>query len=120
MLAMATLADAVHDLRIRTDARAVALVSRDGQVLFADLPSGVYAETFSMMCATILGAAVTAHAELSQAPPVRVVLEADDATTVVVGCGPAALLVAVVPPTGDSSALLAELARFAAAVTSAP
>ncbi|HEV2230980.1 MAG TPA: hypothetical protein VGS18_02195, partial [Thermoplasmata archaeon] len=51
----------IKDLKGRLSGIAAALISRDGLVLYADVPAGVYTETFAIMCATILGAAATAN-----------------------------------------------------------
>jgi predicted regulator of Ras-like GTPase activity (Roadblock/LC7/MglB family) len=59
----------IKDLKARIGGTATAPVSRDGLILFADVPAGVYTETFALKCATILGAAATANTELNQTPP---------------------------------------------------
>ena len=76
MLATANVSGVVEDLKTRIGGKAAALVSRDWSVLFADLPTGVYTETFAIMCATILGAAATANSELNLAPPERIIAQA--------------------------------------------
>jgi predicted regulator of Ras-like GTPase activity (Roadblock/LC7/MglB family) len=112
MMANATIRTAIGDLKTRLSAIGVALVSRDGQVLCSELPAGVYAETFAIMCATVLGAAVTAHRELDRRAPERVVIEGPDSTTVIAGCGRKALLIAMVDATTETTKLLGEIAKF--------
>ena len=92
---------------------AAALVSRDGLVLYADVPAGVYTETFAIMCATILGAAATANTELNRAPPEKIVIEGNDSKTIIVGSGKKALLVAVVDQSADANRVLAEVGKVA-------
>jgi hypothetical protein len=105
--------EVVKDLKNRIGAVASALVSRDGLVLSADVPDGVYTETFAIMCATILGAAATANTELSRAPPAHIVVEGPDSKTLIVGSGKKALLVAVVDHDTDTQNTLKELEKVA-------
>lgn len=113
MMAEANATAVVRDLKIRCGALGSALVSRDGVVLGADLPPGVSPETFAILCATILGAAATAAAELGRGPPARVIVEGRDASTVVVSAGPHALLVVVVGRDADLASVSAEIVAFA-------
>ena len=57
---MTGLEDMVRALRDVTKAEAVAVINRDGGIVVADLPRTVSQETFSIMCAAILGAGMTA------------------------------------------------------------
>ncbi len=104
---------ALTDLKTRIGGTATALVSRDGRVLYADVPTGVHPETFAIMCATILGAAATANTELNRAPPERIVVEGNDSKTIIVGSGTKALLVAVVDRTSDVTKLLGDVVQVA-------
>jgi len=112
----ATPGEMVHDLRTRVHATAAALVARDGRVLYADLPEGTYAETFGVMCATIVGASVTALRELGRAAPDHIAIEGPTSRTLVLLCAPHALLVVVAEPADDPGALLAAARTFAAAM----
>lgn len=103
----------IKDLKSRISGIATALVSRDGLVLYADVPAGVYTETFAIMCATILGAAATANTELNRAPPEKIVVEGNDSKTIIVGSGKKALLVAVVEQTADVARVLDEVSKVA-------
>ena len=103
----------IKDLKARIGGIATALVSRDGLVLYADVPAGVYTETFAIMCATILGAAATANTELNRAPPEQIVIQGNDSRTVIVGSGKKALLVAVIDQTADVTKVLAEVTKVA-------
>jgi predicted regulator of Ras-like GTPase activity (Roadblock/LC7/MglB family) len=113
MIATANASAAIQDLRSRIEGVAVALVARDGQVLFADMPTGTYAETFAIMCATALGAAVAAASELNRTPPERIVVDGGGAKTVIVGAGRNAILVAVTEPDVDTDRILSEVTKFA-------
>jgi predicted regulator of Ras-like GTPase activity (Roadblock/LC7/MglB family) len=79
-------------------ATAAAIVSRDGTVLGADLPSTVSRETFSIMCATIHGAGMTVSTELHRSNPSRIVLETGEGRLVIAEAGRRALVVLVLPP----------------------
>jgi len=119
MMAASNAAAILNDLKARTSGLAVALVSRDGSVLRAEMPPGTYVETFAIMCATLFGAAATASRELDRASPVRVVIEGSDATTLVATCGPSNLLVVVVAAGTDPSSAAREVERFAAVLSTA-
>lgn len=113
MMASGNVGTVIRDLKNRVGGLATALVSRDGLVLYADVPSGVYTETFAIMCATILGAAATANTELNRSPPERIVIEGNDSKTIIVGSGKKALLVAVVDQTADVTKVLGEVVKVA-------
>lgn len=113
MMASRTVGTVLQDLKGRIDGLAAALVARDGTVLYADLPEGVFAETFAVMCATMVGAGVTAHGELRRGPPERIVIDAADARTVIVSGGTGAILAIVVDLSADLSKVCGEIDKFA-------
>ncbi|HEV8595907.1 MAG TPA: roadblock/LC7 domain-containing protein [Thermoplasmata archaeon] len=78
-------------------ATAVAVVSRDGTVLAADLPPGVSRETFSIMCATIHGAGMTVSNEMRRSAPKRISLESAEGRILITEAGRRALVVFVFP-----------------------
>jgi len=90
--------------------RAMAVVSRDGSVLAADLPATVSRETFSIMCATIHGAGMTVSNELRRSPPKRITLRAAEGTVVIAEVGQRALVVFVLDPGGDFEEIAARIA----------
>lgn len=94
---------ALRDLRQSCGAIASAVISRDGLMIAADVPEGVSMETFAIMCATLLGAASTAHSELHIGTPQHVVVESEDARMLVAGAGRKALIVTVVGGKGNLS-----------------
>jgi len=113
MMASHTVGTVLQDLKGRLDGIAAALVARDGSVLYADLPVGVFAETFSVMCAAIVGAGVTAHGELRRAPPERIVVDGADSRTVIVCAGTGTILVVAVQLSMDLSKVFGEIGKFA-------
>jgi len=100
-------------LRQSCGAIASAVISRDGLVIAADVPEGVSMETFGIMCATLLGAASTAHSELRVGTPHHVIVEAEDTKMVLVGAGRKALIVAVIGRKGDTAAAMKKLDEMA-------
>ncbi|MFI5417703.1 MAG: roadblock/LC7 domain-containing protein [Candidatus Lutacidiplasmatales archaeon] len=112
-MATGNVGSVIKDLKGKINGVAAALVSRDGLVLYADVPAGVYTETFAIMCATILGAAATANTELNRSPPERIVIEGTDSKTIIVGSGKKALLVAVVDQSADAARTLGEVMKVA-------
>ncbi|MEM3444494.1 MAG: roadblock/LC7 domain-containing protein [Thermoplasmata archaeon] len=108
--------EVVKNLKISTGAIAVAVVSRDGLVIAAEMPPGVYTETFAIMCATILGASITAISELKRATPEKILIESSDTRTVIMGAGKKALLICVVDSTKDLNLVLSEMQRAVDAI----
>jgi uncharacterized protein len=111
MMAVTNVGTLIKELNARIEGVATALVSRNGVFLFGEMPPGVYAETFAVMGATILGAAAAANTELGRGLPQRIIIEGIDSTTVIVGWGGEALLVTVVDKSADVNKILEELAH---------
>src|SRR2546425_7581409 len=114
---MTALAEMVRALRDVTKAEAIAVVNRDGGIVAADLPRNVSQETFSIMCAAILGAGMTAATELGHAAPHRGLLESRAATVIIQEIGRRGIAVLVVPPERVVSDLDSAHSRFAAVAT---
>ena len=112
---LSALDEMVRALRDVAQAEAVAVINRDGGVVAAALPPGVSQETFSIMCAAILGAGMTAATEVHHAAPHRVVLESADATILIQAMGRRSMLVLLVPPERTLGSLSTALDRFAQA-----
>ena len=112
---MTVLADMVRVLMDVTRAEAVAVINRDGGIVAAQLPQSISQETFSIMCAAILGAGMTAATELGHSAPHRVLLESDDVTVFIQEVGRRAMVVLVVPPERRVSEIDAAVSRFAIA-----
>jgi len=96
-----SLEEIVRKTREACGASALAVVSRDGAIIAADMPREVAKETFSIMCATILGAGMTAANELGKTPPSRVVLDSEDLQIMILESGKRSMVVAVLPPGSD-------------------
>ncbi len=113
MMAVRNVASEISKLNVRIGGIATALIARSGEVLYADVPAGVSAETFAIMCATIFGAAATADSELNRHLPERILIEGNDSMTVIVGRGDQALLVAVVERSVELARVLEEVGKVA-------
>jgi len=100
-----SLDDIVRKTKQSIGAHALAVVSRDGIVIAADMPKDVSKETFSIMCATILGAGMTAANELGKTPPSRIHLESEDLEILILESGRRSIVVAVMPPNSDARQL---------------
>ncbi|UCE81032.1 MAG: roadblock/LC7 domain-containing protein [Methanobacteriota archaeon] len=103
----------MRQLRDEYGAFASAIVSRDGLIMAGDIPDDISAETFGIMCATLLGAASTAHSELKVGTPQGIVAESDDAMMIIVGAGRKALIVAAMPREVDCDAARKKLEELA-------
>lgn len=112
---MTMLADMVRVLMEVTKAEAAAVINRDGGIVVAELPPAISQETFSIMCAAILGAGMTAATELGHSAPHRVLLESDDVTVFIEEIGRRAMVVLVVPPERPLSEIDTAISRFAMA-----
>lgn len=115
MLAQAHALAVLTDVKHQTGAVAAALISPDGRILQAELPSDVYGETFAIMCATIFGAAANANAQLGLPRPESATWEVPGARAVILRTASETLLV-VVAPTDDPSRVLEIARRFASAL----
>src|SRR5256712_11545875 len=93
----------LRQLRETCGSTASAVVSRDGLVIAEDMLEGVSRETFAIMCATILGAGMTAATELRVSSPTHIVLTSKETRIHIIEAGPRALIVLVVPPSRGES-----------------
>ena len=88
---------------------ASAVLSRDGLLIASDIPEGITAETFTIMCATMMGAASTAHSELKVGQPQVMKVQSKEHEMFVVGAGRRALMVSVAKRGVDADKLLKQL-----------
>ena len=91
---MADIESIVKELKERFTLIAAGFISRDGMPKYVEVPEGSYAETFSIMCATVLGAASTAAMELGQDAPDSLTAETEKFKLYIVPGGMKGLLVA--------------------------
>ncbi len=84
----------IKDLKEKFSLTAAGFISRDGMPKYVEVPEGTYPETFSIMCATVLGAASTAATELGQESPDSLVAETGKLKLYIVPGGMKGLLVA--------------------------
>ena len=95
---------------------ASAVVSRDGLVISADVPPGTFVETFAIMCATIIGAAVTSNNELKRESPEKITIEGPGTKTYIMAAGRKALVVAVTDGITGDDKVFNELKNIASLV----
>lgn len=93
-----------------------AIISRDGLVIAADLDSGTYVETFAIMCATLMGAAVTANMELKRGSPDRVTVESSDGKMLILSAGRKAVVVSVIGDGVDEERIAKQMEKIASTV----
>ena len=96
--------------------RSSAIISRDGLVIAADLDSGTYVETFAIMCATLMGAAVTANMELKRGAPEKVTVESTDGKMLILSAGKKAVVVSVVGSGTDEAHVIKQMEKIAETV----
>ncbi len=94
---MVDLQKALRELKDEFGSVASAVISRDGLLIAADMPEGVTAETFTIMCATLMGAASTAHSELKIGQPNLIRILSEKHEMVLSGAGRKSIAVCVVP-----------------------
>lgn len=103
------LQNSLTDLRSEFGVVASAVLSRDGLLIASDIPEGITAETFTIMCATMMGAASTAHSELKVGQPQVMKVQSKEHEMFIVGAGRRALMVTVAKKGVDPEKLLTRL-----------
>ena len=91
---MADPKEIVSNLKKKFSLSAAGFITRDGMPVYIEVPEGAYGETFSIMCATILGAASTAATELGEPNPEYLAAETEKLKIFIVSGGMKGLLVA--------------------------
>jgi predicted regulator of Ras-like GTPase activity (Roadblock/LC7/MglB family) len=86
----------LDEMKSKFQVIAAGYITRDGMPKYLEVPEGTYPETFSIMCATVLGAAGTAATELGQKNPEYVIVETGDIKIFIVSGGMKGLLVAAI------------------------
>ena len=99
------------DLRRSGGIRAIAIVSREGILIAADMPPEVHAETFAAMAAIMLGAAETAALEIDSGTPDRLIVETDEGRLIVAGAGERSMLVVLADPRAGLGQVIVEMTR---------
>ena len=83
-----------------------AAISRDGTIIAADIPKGTNIETFAIMMATIIGATVTAAAELNRSPPRTIIAESEDTKILIKSARKKVFLTIILPKDEDEKEFL--------------
>lgn len=85
----------LHDLEADADVEGSCIVSRDGLLIYSDMPDTLHPEAFAAMTATLLGAAEAAMDEVKKGIPQKVVVEGKNFYIITIGAGPKALLTVI-------------------------
>ena len=87
----------LRQLKSEYGAISSAIVARDGTLIAGDIQAGVHPETLTIMCATIMGAAVMTNSELKIGQPKLITITSDKHETLVAGVGSNKIIVTIVP-----------------------
>lgn len=110
---MADLQKALKELKSQFGTIASAIISRDGVLMAADIPQETLPDTFTIMCATMMGAASTAHSELRISQPKVLRVTSEKHEMILVGAGRKAIIICVVPVGSRIEPLLQRLQQLA-------
>jgi uncharacterized protein len=86
-----------------------AVVSRDGLLVSLNFKSGLNADTFAAMSATMFAAAETAFLEINMGDVIRVITESKKGKLIAMGAGTNAVVVILVNPNANLGLILIEL-----------
>ncbi|NJD76890.1 MAG: hypothetical protein FIB08_07330 [Candidatus Methanoperedens sp.] len=109
----------MSDLKHTGGIEASAIASRDGLLIYSNVPQKQNTEIFCAMSATMLGAGETATAELGKGIPDRVIVESKHAKIIATGAGPKAILVVMTTPDAVLGLILVEVAKAAEKINQA-
>ena len=102
----------LRELREGNPAIYWAVMARDGVTISYELPENVHHETFSIMCATLLGAAHTLNSEFPDSDVERIIIEAGKFRLLIIGVDLDVLIAVILPRNLDLSSLLVYLQRI--------
>lgn len=98
------------------DIEASAVISSDGLTLASVLDSGVDADRFGAMCASLLALADRAGREIARGDLKQVIVEGDKGTMLLVSAGPDAVLAVAARPTINLGMVFIETRKMAAKI----
>ncbi len=101
----------INDLLCLGGIEASVVASRDGLLIYSNVPMKEHAEAFAAMSATMLGAAETATTELGKGIPERIIVESMNGKIIAMGAGPKALLILMTEPDASLGLILIEATR---------
>ena len=99
------------------DVEGSAIISRDGLIIASTLPPNFDKETFSAMCATMVGAAETAAMDINKGVPERVIVETRGMKLLAIGAGNEMLLVTITAPQSNLGLVVSEASKAASQIT---
>lgn len=89
----------------------LAVVSRDGLILYSTVPQKQHAEKFAAMSATLISVAETMAAMFGKGIPDRVIVESKHGKVIGIGAGSKALLMVITGPYAGIGLILNEMAK---------
>lgn len=109
---MADVQSLLKELKVEFGAVSSAVIGRDGMLISGDIPENITSETITIMCATIMGAAVTAHSEMRIGQPKLIRMTSDKHEMLMAGAGRKAIIMTVVPKGVRMDELQAKLLKI--------
>ncbi len=101
----------INDLKNAGGIETLALVGRDGLLLFSTIAQKQHAEKFAAMSATLMGVAETMAAIFGKSIPESVIVESKHGKAIGIGAGSKALLMVITGPYAGIGLILNEMAK---------
>lgn len=111
-----TLETVLTDLKNGEGVESALIATRDGLLIAANVPPEINAETFSAMCATMIGAAEIATVDFGKGTPKTIVVELDHGRMVATDSGQNILLVVLTAHDAKLGLTLVRLEKCASKV----
>lgn len=92
------------------------IISRNGDIIRAELPSGVHRETFSIMMATIQGAAQTVNNDLEMGTTNSIVIDSNRGKLIIIGTGKNEFVAMITDHTFDVSEFVERIKELKSAL----
>lgn len=104
------------DLKNEEKVESAVIATRDGLLMAANVPPEINADTFSAMCATMVGAAEIATVDFGKGTPKTIVVELDNGRMLATGSGKNTLLVVLTAHDAKLGLILVKLEKCASKV----
>ncbi len=101
----------INDLKNAGGIETLAVVGRDGLLLFSTIAQKQHAEKFAAMSATLMGVAETMAAIFGKSIPDRVIVESKHGNVMGIGAGSKALLMVITEPYAGPGLILNEMTK---------
>ncbi len=94
-------------------ARGVIVLNKDGTPVASDLPEQINENTFSVMCATVIGASKTANSELDRKPLQKICIDSKDRRIFIMDAGRKLVLSVIVSSTVNTERAVEGISKAA-------